>query len=369
MRLITIDRCEAGLELGKSIYNDKGHILLSKGTKLTDPLIKSLKKHQVFTIYIEDKDSEGIDIIESIPEELRMESLHIVTEGLIKISELSPNARKIDGMFKTGRAIRSFQKVFRDLLGCLKENPTALNLLATTKVHDHYIYNHSLNVAIYACQLALENGLPLNKIEEIGLGAILHDVGFAFISQETLNQPRKLTVEEYNYVKTHTELGFDLLRKIHEIPLPVAHCALQHHERIDGTGYPRGLKEQEIHPYAKILSVADVFDAVTNHRVYREGILPHKGIQILIEGSGTQFDPKQVNHFKKCVAIYPEGLSVTLNNGLSGIVSTYNFDSAGRPTIRILKDEEGHRVTPYEIDLSLSMHEDVEIVEAEGLLT
>jgi HD-GYP domain-containing protein (c-di-GMP phosphodiesterase class II) len=368
MRLITLDRCRQGLKLGKSIFHENGKVLLTEGTELTDTLIARLKRFNIFTVYIHDEASEGIEIVDSIPDELRVEAMNLITEGLDSIAGLKTKTSNIQGMMKTGRAIRSIQKIFKDLVSSLNENRSALNLLATTKVHENYLYTHSLNVSIYACQLALENGLPLKNIEEIGLGAMLHDVGMLYLSQEIINKPGKLTNFEYEQIKAHSELGFDILRSFHEIPLTVSHCALQHHERIDGTGYPRGLKDKDIHNYAKILSVADVFDAITGHRSYRRGLLPHKGLEILYAGSGTQFDNKQVQLFRDCIAIYPQGLTVKLNDGRIGIVSKYNFKSVGRPEIRIISDEEQQDVQPYEIDLSLSDQLTVEIVEADALL-
>ncbi|OLN21543.1 hypothetical protein BTO30_14215 [Domibacillus antri] len=368
MRLISLDRYQTGMKLGKPIYNEKGKVLLTQGTELTDKLIEKLQKYNISTVYIEDEASEGIEIVESIPEELRSEAVKMITEGFHTIAELRVNRPNIQKMMKSDRAIRSFQKTFRDILSCLTENQHALNLLATTKIHENYVYTHSLNVSIYACQLAIENGLPLKQIEEIGLGATLHDLGKLFIPKEILTKPGKLTDEEFEQVKTHCELGFETLRKMDSIPLTVAHCALQHHERVDGTGYPRGLKGDEIHKYAKILSVADVFDAVTSPRAYRPPMLPHKGLELLYAGSGTQFESKQVELFKECIAIYPQGLTVKLNDGRTGIVSKYNFHAVGRPEIRIIRDEEQQEVQPYEIDLSSTDHLTVEIVEADALL-
>ncbi|RXI96679.1 HD-GYP domain-containing protein [Anaerobacillus alkaliphilus] len=366
MRLITVDKITPGIKLGKTIYNEKGKVLLAAGTELSEGLIRRLKKYNIFTIYIEDELSEGIEIVEAIPEELRLEAVNLITEGLHTIADLATS--KVKGMMKSERTIRSFQKIFKDILHCLSDNRTALNLLATTKIHENYLYMHSVNVTIYSCQLAIANGLPLKNIEEIGIGAMLHDLGKVYVSPEILNKPGSLTQSEFEHMKTHCSLGFEVLRKLHEIPLPVAHCAFQHHERIDGTGYPRNLKGNEIHKYAKIISVADVFDAVTSHRVYRPPILPHKALELLYAGSGTQFDVRQVELFRDCIAIYPQGLTVKLNDGRTGIVSSYNFHSVGRPVVRIIQDEQNQVVVPYEIDLCKPGHLHLDIVEADALL-
>ncbi|WP_449540159.1 HD-GYP domain-containing protein [Ferdinandcohnia sp. Marseille-Q9671] len=368
MRLINIERCYSGLILGQSIYNEKGTVLLAKGTELTEIYIKKLLKYNVNTIYIDDGVSEGIEIIETFPEALRMEAITKITEGLQTIADIQTSKPTLQNMMNSSKAIRGFQRVFQDILQTLTENKTALNLLASTKVYDNYLYSHSVNVAIYSCQLALSNGLPLKKVEEIGLGAILHDVGKLSVPLEVLNKPGKLTYEEYEKVKLHSSIGFDFLRKIHEIPVVISHCALQHHERIDGKGYPRGLKGDEIHPYSKIISVADVFDAVTSQRTYRTALLPHMAMELLYSGSGTQFETEQVRLFKDGIAIYPVGITVTLNDGRTGIVSNYNFNAVGRPEIRIIKDEENQEIEPYEIDLAAYENLSKEIVEADALL-
>lgn len=368
MRLININRCKPGLVLGKPIYNDKGSVLLAKGTKLTEIYIKKLKNYNVYTMCIEDELSEGIDIIESFPEELRVEAVKKISEELNTIADLNTSKPTLQSMINSAKAIKSFQKIFRDILHSLNDNKTALNLLASTKVYDNFLYSHSVNVAIYSCQLALANGLPLKNVEEIGLGALLHDVGKLAIPLEILNKPGKLTSEEYEQVKLHSSVGFDILRKIHEIPLLVSHCALQHHERVDGKGYPRGLKGDEIHIYSKIISVADVFDAVTSYRSYRAPFLPHKAMDLLYSGSGTQFESKQVQLFKGGIAIYPEGITVKLSDGREGIVSKYNYNAIGRPIVRIIKDEESQEIKPYEIDLASLENLSIEIIEADALL-
>lgn len=368
MRLVKLDHCQSGIKLGRSIYSEKGKILLTKGSELTGSFIKRLKNLNIYTVYIEDKASEGIDIVESIPVELLNEATNVITEGLETIADLNGTKPTLQAMIETDKTVRTFQNIFKEIMSSLTDNPTVLNLLATTKIHENHVYTHSLHVTIYSCQLAIKNGLPTKQIEEIGLGALLHDLGKIFLPPEILNKPGKLNEEEFKHMKAHSELGFDILRNVHEIPLVVAHCALQHHERIDGKGYPRGIKGNQIHPYAKILSVADVFDAVTSHRVYRPAMLPHQGMELLYSGSGTQFDTKQLRLFKNCIAIYPQGLTVKLNDGRVGIVTKYHFHSVGRPVIRIIKDEEGQDVSPYEIDLSEQGYLTMEIVEADALL-
>ena len=153
----------------------------------------------------------------------------------------------------------------------LNDNSELLSILSDVCVHDSYIFTHSVNVALYSIAVGMELKLPRNQLEDIGLGALMHDIGKVSVPQEILMKPGKLTDEEFSIIKIHAEEGFDLLRNSHTVPLLVAHCAFQHHERLDGSGYPRGISEKDIHRYAKIIAVADVFDAVTSSTGLQKG--------------------------------------------------------------------------------------------------
>ena len=122
MRLVNINSCQPGMRIGKAIYNDKGKVLLTQGSKLTERFITKLKKYHIATIYIEDHASEGIEIVDSIPDIVRLEAMETITEGFKTISEFSSNRTNLQNMLKSGRAMRSFQKVFRDIYSCLNTN-------------------------------------------------------------------------------------------------------------------------------------------------------------------------------------------------------------------------------------------------------
>ncbi|MNC39014.1 Cyclic di-GMP phosphodiesterase response regulator RpfG [compost metagenome] len=154
-------------------------------------------------------------------------------------------------------------------------------------------------------------------------------------------------------MKQHAVLGFQMLKDEPNIPLLAAHCALQHHERLDGSGYPRSLKGYEILEYAKWIGLVDAYDAMTTHRVYRNAMLPHQVMEILYTEAGIKFDLDKVELFRDKVAIYPLGISVMLNTGESGVVVDLNAAYPHRPVIRILKNEGGEELpAPYEVDLS-----------------
>ncbi|WP_174728384.1 HD-GYP domain-containing protein [Mesobacillus harenae] len=350
MRLVATASVEEGTILAKVIYNDKGQVLLHEGVSLTERVLTRLKEFGIHYIYVKDPDTEDIYYKSSIPDSLRAEAIAAIELTFKQVQ----SDNKISNSFTIEKASRKFKDIIRILMTELNQSKDLLNLLSNVFVHDNYIFSHSLNVTMYALAIGMELKLSQKELESLGLGAILHDVGKMNTPHKILTKPGRLTEPEFKKVKEHAEDGFNLLRNIITIPLLVAHCAYQHHERLDGSGYPRGLKGKEIHDFGKILGVADVFDAVTSNRVYRQAMLPHEGLEILYAGSGTQFDTAVVDAFRRSVVIYPVGLTVELNDGRKGVISGQNKGLSERPIIRIL-EEAGSRVNPYEIDLKTNL--------------
>jgi HD-GYP domain-containing protein (c-di-GMP phosphodiesterase class II) len=248
-------------------------------------------------------------------------------------------------------------------IGSQKE---AMIMLMDMNASDFDLYNHSLNVCVYTLVLGVASGYTRQQLMEIGLGALLHDIGKTQIAPEILHKPAKLSDEEFKTIQQHTTYGHRILKDEPGIPLLAAHCALQHHERIDGSGYPFGLKDKEIHEYAKWLALADSYDAMTTNRVYKQALLPHQAVEVLYTGSGTLYEQRMLEKFRDCVAIYPLGISVTLSTGEVGVVAAIHSRVPQRPRIRVLKDAYGQTLSaPYEIDLSTALS--VMITGVEGV--
>jgi HD-GYP domain-containing protein (c-di-GMP phosphodiesterase class II) len=181
----------------------------------------------------------------------------------------------------------------------------------------------------------------------------LHDIGLTKIDTSILSYNRALTIDEFKEVQTHTTLGFQLLKDEANIPLIAAHCAFQHHERMDGSGYPRGIKGNEIHDFAQLIAIADSYEAMTSHRAFRNAMLPHEAMEVLYGSADVKYDRKKIALFRDNVAIYPLGLTVKLNTGEKGVVTQVNPNYAQRPIIRIFQEADGRMAEPiYEVDLS-----------------
>jgi HD-GYP domain-containing protein (c-di-GMP phosphodiesterase class II) len=346
MRLVETTLSLSGTHLGKAIYNNKGQILLNEGVQLDSRLLQRLIGMNIHYIYIQDKKTEDLTLHYPISMKLRRKAILSIEKHFEEFEA----DRHFSKVLVLEKAAKSLIKIIREIQSEIKDSQDLLALLSDVYTYDHYIFTHSLNVTMYSLAIGMKLKLKEQELETLGLGAILHDVGKVKIPEEILMKPSKLTDDEFTQIKRHTVEGFELLRNIPSVTLLAAHCAYQHHERLNGSGYPRGIKGNEIHPFGKIIAVADVFDAVTSNRIYRQAMLPHEGLEILYSGSGTLYDQKTIEVFRQAVAVYPIGITVVLNNRRKGVVSRQNTGLSDRPVVRIL-EENGIEVAPYEIDL------------------
>ncbi|GIP38276.1 phosphodiesterase [Paenibacillus sp. J31TS4] len=349
MRFVPIQLCTEGMRLGKPILDEEGHVLLAKDVVLTEGLIGRLAGRGIPYLYIVDKATEDVDVPEMIRPETRLAATRTIRSHFSRMMGVSAQGKPAFATF--------IAKDFRDLLDSiiddLGNHPSAMIMMNNLQVKDHYLFQHSLNVCVYSTMLGIAHGYGREELTQLGMGALLHDVGKTRIPLSLLSKPDKLTVEEYELMKKHAEYGFQLLRNEPNLSLLSAHCALQHHERLDGSGYPRGLKGTDIHDYARWIGIVDTYDALTTNRAYRAPVLPHLAVELLYAGAGTLFEPSKLETFRDHIAIYPLGLTVELSTGEVGVVVDLNRNLPHRPIVRILYDPEGRETTPYyETDLS-----------------
>ncbi|GBF78291.1 metal-dependent phosphohydrolase [Paenibacillus sp. 598K] len=353
MRRVSIQTVRAGDVLAKPILRENGHVLLGMGVELTDRFIDRLRDMQVDTLFIEDKMTEDILPEDVIREETRKQAVDSIQKTMRSIID-QPTTRGRAVAPEMGRTFRSvFGQIFQDLVG----RKDILVSLTNIHVADAYLFQHSVNVAVLAGIMGIAKGYNRTQIEELGIGAMLFDVGMTKVPTEILNKKTRLTTEERQIMERHTTDGFELLRKQHDISLLSAHCALQHHERYNGSGYPRGLQRNEIHEYAQIVALADVYDAMTSPRSYRNRHTPSETIEFLFAAGNSIFDLELIKLFCKHISIYPVATTVVLNTGQTGVISANNPLAVHRPTVRIVKEADGKAPSsPYEIDLKDQLH-------------
>ncbi|MFC0214908.1 HD-GYP domain-containing protein [Paenibacillus chartarius] len=361
MRLLPTKSCVPGMRLAKAVFNEDGVILLGRHVELSQALIIRLGQLGVDFLYIEDPDTDDIDVNDPLSDETRRKALTEIRTHFGAFMEDSAKKK-----FSRAPALgKSFGNLMQMIIDDLKENQGALIMLMNMNVLNNYVYQHSLNVSIYTVMLGMAFGYTREELTVLGLGSLLHDIGKTKINWALLRKPGVLTPEEYKEIQTHTELGFKLLKDEPNMPLIAAHCAFQHHERIDGSGYPRGIKGAEIHEYAKWIAIADSYDAMTTHRAHREAMLPHQAMEILFTGAGTLYDQKKIAFFRDHVAIYPMGITVTLSTGEKGVVTDIHPAAPQRPVVRVLFNPAGERLAqPYEVDLTQKLTIMIDHVDA-----
>lgn len=340
MRRIPLGYASPGMIIAKNIYNGDGRVLLAAGMTLTSSYLSRLEKLGVPSLYIKDESIGELDIPEPVSEKTRIATVKTLKETFYQLE----TARKLD--------VDRIKGTVNQIIDEIVANQDIMVNLVDIRTQDDYTFAHSVNV----CILSIMTGISLHynslQLRDLAVGAILHDIGKTQIPKSILNKPEKLTPAEYNLVQEHTTAGFEILRTYREISLLSAHVAFQHHERLNGQGYPRGLKDNEIHEYARIVAVADAYDALTADRPYRQGFHPAEAMRIMCEGSAKEFDARIVAALLENVAVYPVGSLVQLNTGEIGMVIDVNRDAQTRPIIKILLDRFNQPATKHqEIDL------------------
>ncbi|MBU1107897.1 MAG: HD-GYP domain-containing protein [Candidatus Riflebacteria bacterium] len=247
---------------------------------------------------------------------------------------------------KAGHGIDAKQtkEVSTKLVEDVLQSPDAIMNLMDIKSFDDYTFTHNINVATISLLIGLALELKHDEMDDLGMGALLHDVGKLKIPLGILNKDGKLTDQEFMEMKSHPTYGYDILSKSKGIPERARIVALQHHEKFQGGGYPRRLKGNEIGLFGRICAVADVYDALTTDRPYRVAMTPYEAMKILTSGMDNHFDPKVLGAFIRKFSLYPAGSLVSLNDGTVALVLKNNPSSVIRPVIKIVTDSSGRRI-------------------------
>lgn len=340
MRKVAIDFVNSGDILAKSIYGIDNIMLLKKGTILSCNYILKLKRLGFNSLYIEDGLIDDVIIDELISDETR-------NQAIISIKNVT---NKLKNNLTINISI--LKNVVNDILDEVQSNRNMMACLNDICSYDDYTFSHSVNVTVLSLLIGMNSFYDRNKLLDLGTGVILHDIGKVQISPKIINKADKLTYCEYETVKKHTEIGFEMLHGNIDIKITSAHIAFQHHERYDGSGYPRGLKGKDILGFARIASIADVFDAMGNDRCYRKKLPLQEVYKYLSSESGKLFDPLILEKFIQRIAVYPQGIMVMISDGRKGFVVRQNCDEPEKPVVRLFWDCDGATMSqPKEVNL------------------
>ncbi|AHF07163.1 HD-GYP domain-containing protein [Desulfitobacterium metallireducens] len=350
MRLVNINYVEEGEILARPIVSPFGNVLLQAGITLIQNYINRLSNMGVDVIFIEDDQFEDVEVYTGVSAQTRKAAYSTLQNltNFVKEGQLSTlGADKI-------------QALIEQMIDDLMASHDILSNIVEIRDYDNYTYRHSINTTVIALLLGIAMGWDNSRLLEFGMGVIMHDIGKMKIPQEILNKKGPLTESEFIEIKKHAEYGFELLRKNQDFSILSAHIAFQHQEKWDGTGYPRGLKGTEIHEFGRVAAVADVYEALTSKRVYREAMQPHEAFEYVVSQRGTHFEPRVLDIFSKSIAVYPSGSGVKLSNGQRGNVIRQNPAFPTRPYVRVTHEGDIRLLRP--IDYNLAEHPSLMIV-------
>lgn len=341
MRLVPIECVRENSLLGKDIYTSNGKCLLRAGLALTNARLKKIREYQIFSLYIVD-DYSNSEIEEIIKPELRQKAISIIRETFSDIERIASvhtfkKRNPTDYTQQEKRYFNSINKIAEELLDNVLSNKNVLFSLVDIKSMDNYTYAHSVNVAVISIIIGISLHLPKTELINLCIGALIHDIGKSFIPKEILQKPEKLTSEEYDIIKNHPRLGYEFLGR--NLSSHIKLIVLQHHERIDGLGYPNNILGEKISHLARIVSIADVYDALTSDRPYKRAMCPSDALEYLMSNTGTLFDYDIINTFCKIIIPFPQGTIVSLSNGDIGIVEETITNYPLRPMVKIIQSK------------------------------
>ena len=331
MKYRPIDEVEQSDKLGRNIYSNEGRVLLGKGISLTIGLIGRLKRMGVHAVYVMDDEE---DVSQESEEEA---SISDQTKR-----EVMKNLSESFGIIQEGKDFhtKDLSQTTRHIIDELLHNKDVLLQLEDIRTKDNVLMIHSMHVAIMSVLVGIKLQYTNKELIELGIGAMLHDVG-------KLDEHKK---EDLSSRDHHSWIGFNTLRQNREISTVSAHVAFQHHECLDGSGEPRGVAGKDIHPYARIVAVANTYDNLISPQDGSAPLLPYEAGERIMGLSGSQFDQDVVWQFLRSVAFYPNGSNVQLSNGSIATIVGQNKGLPQRPIVRIFSNNTKNQFVHYDVE-------------------
>ncbi|RKF15812.1 HD-GYP domain-containing protein [Alginatibacterium sediminis] len=257
--------------------------------------------------------------------------------------------------------LQEMEEIASGLVDALGEFSEALMVLSKLRAKDKYLLEHSLNVGMLLAYFGRYLGMERDVQSQLVMGGMLHDIGKINTPDAILHKPGRLTEAEFVVMREHVVHSRLILEKQEGISQIMMDVAANHHEHIDGNGYPRHLKEDQLSIYSRMATLVDVYDALTADRVYKSGMPPTKAFGILLKGSGSQFETGLLEKFIRCMGVYPIGTLVQLKSGRLGFVTNRHASKPMRPTLRLVYNAKtSMHIEVVDLDLSKTPHDEIE---------
>lgn len=328
-----------GMIIDQSVEDRMGRNLVVRGSILDDYIIESLLKLGVMSVYIQDgeynpDDPDKIlsDIAKRNVERLREDDRAKVTLSDSVRKRVSEGIQYIYNHTEPEAMAEASDSITNDLLAAIDSNSAIAIDINELKTSDEYTFKHSVDVATIAMILAKQQGLSQQEVHEIGVSGLLHDVGKTKIPPEILNKPGRLEEEEFAIMKQHSVYGYRMIKDHPSFNNAISLGVLQHHEKINGKGYPLGFDEPKICPYAKLLSVADIYDALVTERPYKAAFSQRDAVEMIMSMTG-ELDINAMKSFLESMILYPVDSIVELSTGEKARVVRNNPHYILRPEV------------------------------------
>jgi HD-GYP domain-containing protein (c-di-GMP phosphodiesterase class II) len=379
---VDLSSVATGARLAKPIYNDRGAVWLKAGTELTDRYLSILRSRGVGAVFVEEDATADVVVREAISDGVRGDATSAVGD---LVAELAPGIAEARAEGSRGLAnwlqTREARHLLRDATAPARVGNAAMRLVSdvlnasytnaiiSPKGRDGYVLAHAVDVATTAVTIGKLLNLSRHQLLALARGCLLMDIGLAMVDPAILNKVAPLTPTERDAIRAHPQMGYDLLRALQPGDILANTIALQHHERQDGQGYPRGLRgNNRIHlsPFdrdrgdivvmAEIAAVADVYDALSSNRPHRPALPPDQVVATVRRIAGTHLNRSIVEEFLRTVPVYPVGLQVYVYGPrfgpFRGVVVRVHQDKLDRPIVRVFQNARGRDVPPFEVDLA-----------------
>mgnify|MGYP005841486587 CR=1 FL=1 len=339
MKKILVSELKPGMRLAKDVLLKDGRLLLLANFVIKQRYITKLTLLGIDYVYIDEN--------EEVPhEEIKEEKVY--SEAFNSIKSVLTSVR--DGKNVDVPLVKN---TVNEIVHKVINNELVFMQLTGIRDIDNDTFLHSVDVCIYSVITGKIIGLSINDLTDLGISALLHDIGKCKIPLEILTKPDKLTNEEFQVMRLHTKYGYEILCNTPGLNKRIANVAWQHHERWDGNGYPSGLKNTQIDTFSRIVTAADIYDALTANRVYRRRCMPHEAAEYVMKNSSIFIDPEIANIFINNISVYPEGTVVLLNTGEVARVVECRSKNSIKPIVEVITRKEGPPVlTPYSLDLA-----------------
>ncbi len=344
LRLTHINRLAVGARIARPVHRVAGGEFLAAGDSVDNAMLAALREARISRVYTMDPLTDDAEIADLLTEETRIEAYEAVAEAF---------AGQADA--------HRLRRVANDMVREVRFSPEIVQGVVPIYCVDEYVMAHAVTSALYAVLTACDAGLPDGQCVSLALGMLVHDIG-SQAQLAVLHENGELTEAERDITKGHTRLGFEALRDLLNRSPIGRSIALLHHERLDGSGYPKGLQGDEISPVARIAGLADTFAALIADRPHRAAGLPDEAFSYFLKAGAAKFDQDQVRGLARRTELYPPGMWVRLRDGRCGIVLGSRIGATVRPKVRLLQDEQ-RRPLPQHEDLELARHSEIHIAD------